>query len=259
MKKLLSVLTAGLILAVANTAQAALMLSGGSYSQNFDSIGTALPAEWTANTGASVSAPGTAQTFATAQNTWGNTGGDFKNVASSDGLTSGSSTTAQGNSTDRAFGIRQTESFGDPGAAFVLAIDNTTGYGSFAFSIKLQMLNVQDRSTTWTIDYRVGNSGNFTALGTYTDPGIFGSTTISSAGLGADLSSWNNQGSTIYFRIAALSASTGSNNRDTFAIDDFDMTFTAVPEPATWAGLIFGGLFCGTQFIRRYRAGASRA
>ena len=48
-----------------------------------------------------------------------------------------------------------------------------------------------------------------------------------------------------------------SDNDHGLAIDDFSIT--AVPEPTTWAGLIFGGLFCGTQVIRRYRAGASRA
>ncbi len=35
------------------------------------------------------------------------------------------------------------------------------------------------------------------------------------------------------------------------AVDDF--TITAVPEPTTWAGLIFGAIFCGTQVVRRLR------
>ena len=36
------------------------------------------------------------------------------------------------------------------------------------------------------------------------------------------------------------------------AVDDF--TITAVPEPTTWAGIIFGAIFCGAQVVRRLRA-----
>ncbi len=234
--------------------RAALILNGTSYTESFDSIGSGLPAGWSVNTGASASSVGTAHSFTTSANTWGDTGGSFKNLASSDGLTSGSSTTAQGNSTDRALGIRQTASFGDPGAAFELNIQNTKGFNNFSLSVSLEMLSVQGRSTTWTIDYRLGDSGDFISLGTYADPGTFGSTTFTANS--AALNSWNDQSQDIWFRVVALGASTGSNNRDTFAIDDFSLTYSDVPEPAKWGLISAVGLLalCGWRGWRQRHA-----
>ncbi len=244
-----------LIFAGACMCRAALVLSGTSYTENFDSIGGGLSSGWAVNTGASISSVGTAQSFTTTANTWGDAGGSFKNLASSDGLTSGSTTTAQGNSTDRALGIRQTEAFGDLGAAFELNIQNTTGLNNFSLSVSLQMLSVQTRSTTWTVDYRLGDSGNFTSLGTYADPGTFGSTTFTANS--TDLNSWNNQSQDIWFRVVALSASSGSGSRDTFGIDDFSLTYSAVPEPAASGAIAGAGLLalCSLRIWRQRRCG----
>lgn len=80
-------------------------------------------------------------------------------------------------------------------------------------------------STTWTLDYAVGNTpSSFTALGTFADPGAFGSTTKSySLGTNAD-----NQSSNVWIRIAALSAATDSGSRDTFGIDNFILNYAGV-------------------------------
>ena len=38
-------------------------------------------------------------------------------------------------------------------------------------------------------------------------------------------------------------------------LESWGLDITAVPEPTTWAGIFFGILFCGTQVVRRFRAG----
>lgn len=227
-----AIVTAGLMLAGTIVAEGALVLSGSSYSETFDGLSSGLPAGWTVRTGATSTSPGTESTFSTLKVAWSTTTGGFRNSASADGMLGTEDGTTQSFSTDRALGVRQTGTFGDPGAAFVLELQNTLGFRDFNLSLRAQMLSVQPRSTTWTFDYRIGDSGAFTSLGTYTDPGVFGSSTVTFTS--SQLSAWDNQSSAVWFRVVALSGSTGTDNRDTFGIDDFSLTFTPVPEPAEW-------------------------
>lgn len=202
-------------------------LNGTPYEQNFDGIGSGLPLGWLIYTGATSSSLGNSATWTQATATWGETNGRFKNFAANDsGLASNALDGVQNSATDRALGIRQTGGFGDPGASFVLTLNNTTGFQNFGLSFKAQMLSVQTRSTNWTVDYRVGNSGNFNVLGTYSDPNAFGSSTLNFPNFGTDI---NNQSNQVQIRISALSASTGSSNRDSFGIDDFQLTYSSVP------------------------------
>ena len=191
--------------------------SGTSYTETFDSIGTGLPSGWTGRTGASSSARGTAQTFTNTATSWSDSGGRFKNFASADGGT----TADEVGRTDRAFGIRQTGSFGNAGASFELEIADTLGRADFNIELKHQMLSVQGRSTTWTVQYSL-NGTAWTAVGTYTDPGTFGSTTANYS-LGAAL---DNKSGPIYIRIVALSAASGSGSRDSYGIDDFSLSWS---------------------------------
>lgn len=222
-----------------------IVLTGTSYTENFDGLASGLPTGWSVKTGATSTGLGTDAMYVSTATSWATTTGHFRNAASADGLTSGASATTQSGSTDRALAIRQTASFGDAGAAFVLEIQDTLGFGNFSLSFKAQMLSVQDRSTTWTIDYRLGTSGAFSSLGTYSDPGSFGSTLLSFNS--TQLAGWNDQPDPVYFRIAALSAATGTTgNRDTFGIDDFSLSFSAVQRAvpdatsgATWVGSVF--------------------
>lgn len=242
------------------TANATLSLSGTSYSQNFNSIGSGLPAGWSVNTGASDSSLGTVgATYTAAATSWGAGTGAFRNMASfGSGLASGASVANQAAATDRALGIRQIDTFGDPGAAFVLGIANTAGLNNFSLALDLQMLSVQGRSTVWSVQYGLGASpSSFITLGTFLDPASFGSTlfTLNSAAL----SGIDNQSQEVWFRVAALSATTGSNSRDTFAIDNFSLTYSvippagAVPETSTvYAGLGLGLIMLGS-FVRRNR------
>jgi Ca2+-binding RTX toxin-like protein len=202
-------------------------LTGTQYSEDFDGIGSGLPLGWLIYTGATNSSLGNSATWTQATATWGETNGRFKNFAANDsGLASNASDIVQNSATDRALGIRQTTGFGDPGASFVFNLDNTLGFQNFGLSFKAQMLSVQPRSTTWSVDYRVGNSGNFNVLETYSDPNAFGSSTLNLLNFGTDI---NNQSNQVQIRISALSVSTGSSNRDSFGIDDFQLTYSSVP------------------------------
>lgn len=203
-------------------------LTGTSYSQNFDGIGSGLPTGWTVRTGATSNNRGTAQTFSNTTIGWGDTGGAFKNLASANSLASTASTTDQNNSTDRALGVRQSGTFGDPGASFELEISNTTGKTNFSLTLKHQMLSVQGRSTIWSVQYSTNGGTNWTLLDTYNDPSSFGSTSATYS-FGSAL---NNISSTVLIRVVALTASTGSGSRDTYGIDDFSLTWSVASTPS---------------------------
>ena len=88
----------------------------------------------------------------------------------------GADSATQVNAANRTLGIRQTSSTGyDPGAAFVFLISNTTGKNNLKMDFQLQSLDtssVVTRTTTWAVDYALGDSpANFTpvtATGTMT-------------------------------------------------------------------------------------------
>ncbi|HEY9659313.1 MAG TPA: hypothetical protein V6C65_12730, partial [Allocoleopsis sp.] len=205
-------------------------LSGTSYSENFDAISAGLPAGFTVRTGANASSLGTAQALTTAATAWNNTTGAFKNVASANGLVSTSTSAEQNASSDRALGLRQTGTVGDPGGAFTFQIANTAGLSNFQLSFKLQSLDVASpRTTVWVVQYGVGTSpASFTTVAsspvtlstgnlTFTNNSVF-------VNFGAAL---DNQGQNVWIRIVTLAASTGSGNRPTSAIDDFSLTYSS--------------------------------
>ena len=134
------------------------------------------------------------------------------------------SATIQGNCTNRALAIRQTAGFGDPGAAFVFQIANTTGFSNLTFSVDLSLLKSNANSTTWTIDYAVGDTPvSFFSLGTNYDLGTFGTTNRSFA-LRTDA---DNQPNNVWIRIVALTATTAGGSRDTCGIDNFVLNYTS--------------------------------
>jgi len=200
------------------------------YAENFNSIGSGLPSGWTVRTGATATSLGTPASFSTTPIDWANTSGAFKNFASANnaGFNASTPDTTQNSAPDRALGIRQTGAFGDPGAAFTYQ-RNTTGETITAVSFDAQMLSVQPRSTTWTLQYGVGaNPTSFVTLATYTDPGTWGNTNISVTLSPTQSAEVSNQPS-VFFRIVALTGSSGSGARDSFGIDNF--TLTSSPPP----------------------------
>lgn len=200
---------------------AQVALTAGTYTQTFDSIGGGLPMGWTVYTGATTSSLGTAATFNVAAMSWSATTGQWANFAAADnngtsfvGTETG---TVQNAATDRALGIRQTGAFGDPGASAAFNF-STTGQQVTAISFSAQMLSVQTRSTVWSLQYGFGASPvSWTTIGTFTDPGVFGTTVVTASGFGSVL---DNQGN-VWLRVVALSTSSGSGSRDTLGIDEF--------------------------------------
>ncbi|WP_316783529.1 lamin tail domain-containing protein [Pedobacter frigiditerrae] len=225
MRKLL-LFTSFLLFSIQLFAQVTLTTSP--YKEEFSGLGTALPNGFTVRTGASSSNLGTAAILTTAATAWNNTTGAFKNFASA---TAGSAATTatQAAATDRALGLRQTGSIGDPNGAFVFQLANTTLKSALKLSFDLQSLDVSSpRVVTWSVDYGFGATPTTfttaTATGTLTTGGsLFTNNTIN-VDFGTAL---DNNAGPVWIRIVALSTSTGSGNRPTTGIDNFNLTFTS--------------------------------
>ncbi len=211
---------------LSNVTSGQITLTGTNYTQSFDNISTGLPPGWLVQTNVTASALGTDVAFTTNSTSWGSTGGQFANYASTmnngTNLLGTENSAAQATFTNRCLGVRQSGSFGDPGAAFVFRIANTLGFAQFKLAIDLNMLSVQGRSNSWTIDYGIGaNPTQFTPVWLSPDPGAFGATTTMIS-FGADM---DDQAQPVWIRIVTLSATAGSGSRDTFGIDDFVLSY----------------------------------
>ena len=208
-------------------------LSGTQYLQNFDNIGTALPTGWGTKTGAtSNTVLGADAALTTAPTLWNITSGRFNNYASGEIGAAGDQNAA----TNRALGIRQTGTVGDPGAAFVVKLENTTGFTGFNMSFKLQSLDATSaRTTLWLVEYGIGETpASFTALTTTpaalpTGNSLFSNQTVT-ASLGSAL---DNVSSPIWIRIRTNGVSTGTGNRASSAIDDFILTYAGASNTPT--------------------------
>ena len=157
---------------------------------------------------------------------WNQTGGGVKNFASAVGLTSTSDSATQANHADRALGVRQVSAT-DAGVAFTFQLDNTTGKSNFNLSFLLQSLDASvGRTVNWTVQYGIGdNPSSFTTV--TTTPGAlstgptFGSTAVT-ANFGSAL---NNLNQKVWIRIVTLGGSSGTGNRPSTAVDNFQLTW----------------------------------
>ena len=212
-----------------------VVLTTSPYTENFDNLGSGYPTGWTGRSGATASALGTTATLTTAPTAWNNTTGSFKNYASADGLPSNANAATQNASTDRSLGVRQTGSFGDPGAAFVLQLANTLNISALSVSFKLQSLDIASaRTVTWQLQYAIGNTPtSFTNITTSPATLTTGGSTYTNVTVTATLpAALENQSDNVWIRIVTLTASTGSGARPTTGIDDFQLDFT-VGNPIT--------------------------
>jgi adhesin HecA-like repeat protein len=277
--KLVFVSLAVIALALSVSVQGQIVLSGTSYQQTFDSIGSGLPTGWNVATGATASANGVLITgfpklnlgqAATDQtsNQWSTGTGVFHNYAAMTNASTGiglPTTTpyatpgglTQTGTVNRALGLTPTSAM-EPGGAFIATIANTTGLNAFSLNFDLTdfgtFLVGSRRTNTWSIDYRIGGAGAYTAVGTFQtsallfpNPSLAGTNLTFSFGAALD-----NQSGTVEIRVVQLTASTGSGNRDSLAIDNWTLNYSVIPEPSTIA-LIGMGLAGLVAFARRRR------
>lgn len=241
------------------SASAQLSLTGISYTQTWDSLDQGLPAGWSVHRSTTLSSNGTTAIFTDAETAWNVTtlGSDFRNIAS-DTIASSSLSAAQNASGDRAFGWRPVgTSSGEvsPGrnGALMLTVANTTNYTINSLSIDLFTANNVTGTQTYQLEFRVGGSGNYTAIGSaYSTTTPFGSSTIT-ADL-TTLAALSNQSGNVTIRLRGTAGS-GSTNLDTLGVSSFSMTYSTVPEPSTYAA-IFGGVAMLGVAIQRRRAKA---
>jgi len=220
-----------------------VQLRGAGYTQNFDSIGGGLPAGWSVWMDATESDLGTAASFETNTTSWADSTAEFRNCASvtnnSGVFAADTGSSAQHAFTNRVLAVRQGSGFGDPDAAFVLQVANTTGISNLQFSADFMMLDDEGRETVWTVDYGLGiTPTTFTLLGTYTNGGVPGTIGRPTLGLGADA---NDQSDVVTVRVAALEVSTGSGSRDTFGVDNVRLDYegaavASIPLHINWVG-----------------------
>lgn len=245
--------TALLLSLIAGTiaGNAQVTLSGTSYTQDFSSFGAATPLTptgWYGYTGATATSAGTIEVISTSKtygvyadtststckaNVWND---DFKNYPSANANAKDATCANQATIADRALGVRQksnpvppaTGKMWDPGAAFVFKAANTTGLTNFNLTFKLQSLDTTSpRTTTWTVDYGVGATPTsftpVTATGTMTTGGLTYTNNTINVNFGSAL---DNKSSVVWIRVVTLANSTGSGNRASSAIDDFNLSWT---------------------------------
>lgn len=214
-----------------NQAKGQVTLTTSPYTENFDGVGTTLPTGWSVRTGANATTLGTVATFSTTATAWNTTNSGFRNSASATGLTGAATATEQNNATNRCIGLKQTGSFGDPGAAFVLQLANTLNLTNFQMSFQLQSLDNSasvTRTTTWAVDYGIGATPTtftpVTPTGTLTTGNVTFSNNLINVNFGTAL---DNQNSNVWIRIVALTSATGSGSRATTGIDDINLTWSS--------------------------------
>ncbi len=234
-KTLRGVLPIALVLLSLGALHAQISLQNSPYTQNFDGLASGLPTGWSVRTGSTGTDLGAAASFTSAATSWATSSGNFRNVASVAGLVSTTSSTNQGAATNRALGLRQTGSFGDNGAGFLLQLENTTGKANFTLSFSLQSLDAASpRVATWLVQVAKGATpAVFTTVTTTPETTTTGGASFSAQTVTANFTNLlDDEAGPVWIRVVTLSATTGSGNRPTSAIDDFSLAWTSTSAPA---------------------------
>ena len=224
-----------LLLTTITTAQA--LLTGSSYTQNFNAMGSsgtaALPAgfrigtEWGAGTTATTQAAGTTGTGVL---TGSNSGGAY-NFAN--GVTA--------SSTDRAIGFLNSGSYTSP-RSIILRIDNNTGATITALTVAFDYEKYRSGSRAWNWNFFHGSTSTASTAAAAGDQAfaadanntvIFNPPTTTSKSVSLTGLSIANGGS--YYLRWALTGNGGSTNGQALGIDNVSITVPPPPLPAPLA------------------------
>jgi hypothetical protein len=262
----IGLLALGLVLSLSNSALAQISLSGTSYTQNFDSMGstgTTTPTGWTVDSTANTGASGTITDAPV----------NTDAVSATTTVTAGTGSSATGANynfgvlgtnpvTDRALGSLASASLQrDTYASFT----NNTGLSIAQFTITYdgEQWRLGDNPSAinvLTLQYSAtGASGSWVGLGSsfnFSSPitsGAIGARDGNAAanriaGIGGTYtpSAQITNGSSFYLRWADPDDGGGDN---AIALDNFSISLSLVPEPSTWiAGILaFGGIICSQR------------
>jgi hypothetical protein len=227
-----------------------------SYTENFDNLGTELPAGWEVWTASGATENGTAFTWSTgnvANNAVASAATHFRNLPGAS--QTWSSTLASG--TDRALGWRAGNTDSRDGS-ITFTWTNTTSWTFSALSFDLFTPNSTGTVATFNLEYQIGATGTFSQLAgkSYTTipiPTGGAELAVSSISLTAfDLADLNDQSGLVTLRLNNT-ASTGSTFQ-TVALDNFSYTAstTAIPEPTSY-GVLGGAAVLALALVRRRR------
>lgn len=249
----------GLLLGMIAAAQGQVVLSGTTYTENFNNLAVGLPTGWSVYTSATTTTLGTSAIFQNSATAWNASltteTANFRNIAGNTSATDANGA-AQLTNADRALGWRPGTAASRNGAIAV-ALSDTLGFENFSLSITLfSPVNVSF-DQTYDLEYRIGSSGSFTRLAsTYSTGTIFGTSTLTANSV--TLSALNNQSSGVIFRVRGTTATgTESGGLDVLGIDNFTLNYsaTAIPEPAvTTAALGLSALLLAVVYRRRVSA-----
>jgi len=261
MKKIFTALA--LTLASACVGQAQLIITGTTYSQNFNSLGTTAAATLPSGWKIEATAAGTDTAYAsleTATTAAYGTSGAGVVTSSSGGAAVNWANGITGSSTDRALGILNSGSF-TTGKSIEFGVTNNTGFEISSFTLGWDYEKYRSGTRAWTWNFYTSTDGvAWTAVtdGNQAYAADANNTTVSNPpttiSKGFDINGLSiADGASYYFRWTLVGTG-GSSNGQGLAIDNFTFAATTVvPEPTTSA-MILGGIGMMVWVLRRKRA-----
>ncbi|MDO8543758.1 MAG: PEP-CTERM sorting domain-containing protein [Opitutaceae bacterium] len=245
------VLASSIALAVPAAAQVSVVSN---YSQDFNSLGSGLPAGWGVWTSSSSTSNGLAFNWSTTQIANDASAGAttyFRNLPGasqtwSAGLSAGS---------DRALGWRAGD-LASRNGSITFTLSNTTGWSFDNLSFQVFTPNSSGSTASFQFQYQAGTSGTFTNFSptvsytTVATPAAGVALSVISISLtSSQLSAISNQSGQVTLRFD--NTATSGTSWNSLALDNFSYGASAVPEPSTYAAIAGAVALCGAAWHRR--------
>jgi Immunoglobulin domain len=216
-----------------------ITLTTSPYTNTFDTLQAdqGPPVGWFTYTAATATAPGNLATWASvnysaSSNTWRTTSGRFANQASTFSYVGGTNflgtetNAIQQAEPNRCLADRQVSAT-DVGVAFVFKIVDTLNRKDFVMTLdSLNLDPTSTRTATWTVDYGFGSVPTlFVPVTNFANAAGTFSTTHRTFNF--PNGTIDNNAGPVWIRIAVLSPTSGSGNRQTSGIDNVGLTWNA--------------------------------